>query len=116
MTVRFETDGFDYDVRRIAEGSTVVTPEGGRRIKVQVLINQQNKTKKINIMNGQDIAMWYFIIGLLYMIINTFIRKIETDGDYLLPLAWFMVWPVGILGLIIVGAINQYNKLVEKPD
>lgn len=93
-----------------------MTPEGGRRIKVQVLINQQNKTKKINIMNGQDIAMWYFIIGLLYMIINTFIRKIETDGDYLLPLAWFMVWPVGILGLIIVGAINQYNKLVEKPD
>jgi hypothetical protein len=67
-------------------------------------------------MTGENLAMWYFVIGFLYMAINTFIRKIETDGDYLLPLAWFLVWPIGITGLLVEGIIYRYNKLFGKSE
>lgn len=52
----------------------------------------------------------YLIIGLLYWALNAFVRKLETDGDYLLPLVWFLAWPLAaITWLIILGVwIKEY--------
>lgn len=53
---------------------------------------------------------YYFIIGIIYAIINGAIRKIDTDGDWLLPLAWIIAWPIGIASLLT----EQIIKLIKK--
>lgn len=65
-------------------------------------------------MTTEQFAMWYFIIGLTYCAINGFIRKIDTQGDFLLPLVWFLIWPIGILSLTVMASINGYKKLFNK--
>jgi hypothetical protein len=52
----------------------------------------------------------YLLIGLIYWLINSFVRKLETDGDYLLPIVWFLAWPLAaITWLIILGVwIKEY--------
>lgn len=44
----------------------------------------------------------YLIIGLLYWSLNSFVRKLETDGDYLLPLVWFLAWPLAFITWLII--------------
>jgi len=39
----------------------------------------------------------YFIIGLMYWALNSFIRKLETNGDWMLPLVWLFAWPIAFL-------------------
>lgn len=53
---------------------------------------------------------YYFIIGIIYAIINGAIRKVDTDGDWLLTFAWVIAWPIGLISLLVVGVI----KLIEK--
>jgi hypothetical protein len=59
----------------------------------------------------------YLLIGLIYWLINSFVRKLETDGDYLLPMVWFLAWPLAaITWLIILGVwIKEYlvNKFTK---
>ena len=45
----------------------------------------------------------YFTVGLLYWGLNSFVRKLEIDGDWLLPLIWFVAWPLPVIALILVG-------------
>lgn len=60
----------------------------------------------------------YLIIGLLYWALNSFVRKLETDGDWLLPLVWFLAWPLALLSwaLILINAVFEYliNKAIKK--
>lgn len=43
----------------------------------------------------------YFIIGIGYCIVNNVVRKLDTDEDYLLNMAWIFLWPIFILALLI---------------
>lgn len=49
----------------------------------------------------EQILMWYFIIGAVYLLINGIVRKLDTGGDYLLPYVWFFFWPIAftVLGI-----------------
>lgn len=57
---------------------------------------------------------YYFIIGIIYAVINGAIRKIDTDGDWLLPLAWIIVWPISIASLLVDWVIKLIKKLKLK--
>ncbi len=57
---------------------------------------------------------YYFIIGIIYAVINGAIRKVDTDGDWLLPLAWIIVWPVGLASLLVGWVIKLIKKLKLK--
>lgn len=48
------------------------------------------------------ILMIYLLIGLVYWAINSFVRKLEIDGDYLLPLFWFLGWPIALLTWMVI--------------
>ena len=61
-------------------------------------------------MEQGQIAMWYFIIGLVYSFINGFVRKIDTDGNYLYGLVWFVLWPIGFLSLGVLGITKMIKK------
>jgi hypothetical protein len=43
----------------------------------------------------------YFIIGIVYVLINGFIRKIYTDDDILLPMVHMFMWPMFVIMLLI---------------
>lgn len=44
----------------------------------------------------------YLLIGLTYWAVNSFVRKIETNDDWLLPLVWFLAWPLAFLAWFIL--------------
>lgn len=44
----------------------------------------------------------YFIIGLMYWALNSFVRKLEIDGDWMLPLVWLFAWPIAFLTWIVI--------------
>jgi hypothetical protein len=44
----------------------------------------------------------YFIIGLMYWALNSFIRKLETNGDWMLPLVWLFAWPIAFLTWAVI--------------
>jgi len=56
----------------------------------------------------------YFTIGLLYWGLNSFVRKLEIDGDWLLPLIWFVAWPLPVIALILVGLEKVVAYLMTK--
>lgn len=56
----------------------------------------------------------YLTIGLIYWLVNAFIRKLETDGDYLLPLVWFLAWPLAFVTWIIIFGIWIKEYLLNK--
>ena len=51
-------------------------------------------------MRLEDIAMIYYIGGILYVLFNGLIRKVETDGNPMVPLSWFLAWPIFLITLI----------------
>ena len=59
---------------------------------------------------------YYFIIGIIYAVINGAIRKVDTDGDWFLPLAWIIVWPIGIASLLVGWVIKLIKKLKLKNE
>lgn len=52
----------------------------------------------------------YILIGLLYTLVNIFIRKIDTDGDYLLVFVWMFIWPLAFTALIVDYLYNKIYK------
>lgn len=55
----------------------------------------------------------YYALGILYACYNGLIRKIDTQDDPLQPLAWVLLWPIGVLGRIATGTQHLYNKCRE---
>jgi len=49
-----------------------------------------------------SITLIYVVIGCLYWALNSFVRKLDTDGDWLLPLVWFLGWPIGLISWTVV--------------
>jgi formate hydrogenlyase subunit 3/multisubunit Na+/H+ antiporter MnhD subunit len=58
----------------------------------------------------------YFIIGLVYCLINGLVRKVDTDGDWLLPIVWLTLWPLGILSLLVAGIIGIFKRKPKTHD
>ena len=56
----------------------------------------------------------YFIIGLLYWTLNAFVRKLDTDGDWLLPLVWFLAWPLAAVSWLLIGINKVFEYLISK--
>jgi hypothetical protein len=52
---------------------------------------------------------FYFLIGILNWTMNTFIRKIDVGGDWLLPLCWFGFWPLTPIIASIRGLVWMYT-------
>lgn len=48
----------------------------------------------------------YLIIGLIYTLINIFIRKLDVDNDWMIVLVWWFMWPICFIAIII----NYLNK------
>lgn len=48
----------------------------------------------------------YFLIGFIYCIINIWFRKLDNDGDYLIIMVWFLLWPICFIALFIQLLIN----------
>lgn len=44
----------------------------------------------------------YLLIGLIYWAINSFVRKLDTEGDWLLPIVWFIAWPLAFAYWFII--------------
>lgn len=44
----------------------------------------------------------YFIIGLMYWALNSFVRKLETNDDWMLPLVWLFAWPIAFLTWVVI--------------
>jgi len=45
----------------------------------------------------------YFLIGMIYFMINIMIRKdMNEDENPLLGLAWILIWPIFFIPLVIV--------------
>lgn len=53
--------------------------------------------------------MWYFAIGIAYLLVNVLIRKMEVD-DWMIALMWIFLWPICWIAL----AIDTFNKLIRK--
>lgn len=53
---------------------------------------------------------FYFFIGIIYCIVNGGIRKLDTEGDFLLPMGWIGLWPLFIMALIIDKTIKLWKK------
>lgn len=44
----------------------------------------------------------YLTIGLLYWALNSFVRKLEVNGDWMLPLVWFLLWPLAFVTWVVI--------------
>lgn len=51
----------------------------------------------------------YFLIGIIYTLINVLIRKIHSD-DPMLVLIWISMWPIALIVLFIHYLEKKYNK------
>lgn len=60
------------------------------------------------------IIMIYLIIGLAYWAVNSFVRKLEIDGDWLLPLVWFLAWPLAAITWLFILATWTVDYLKHK--
>ena len=57
--------------------------------------------------NWKTILMMYFSIGFVYVVINGFVRKLDSDGDWTIPLSMWFLWPAHMIPLI-------YTKIKAK--
>jgi hypothetical protein len=51
----------------------------------------------------------YLLIGVIYALINIFVRKISEDGDWILTWVWVALWPIALIGLLALGIIDLYH-------
>lgn len=56
----------------------------------------------------------YLIVGLLYWGLNSFVRKLDTDGDWLLPIVWFFAWPLAAVSWFLILIDKAFNYLITK--
>jgi hypothetical protein len=66
-----------------------------------------------------DWVQYYVMVGLVNVVINGQIRKINHDGDWGLTLVWFFGWPLSLIGHLITlftaifkGIKKRIKKLV----
>jgi len=52
----------------------------------------------------------YILIGLVYTVINGSVRKIDTDGDWMLPLVWWGLWPLCLTALLVGFLQDLWRK------
>lgn len=62
-------------------------------------------------MNWELFLQYYLIIGVIYCLINAFIRRIDIDGDSHLPLMWLFLWGMCVVAHIIAYFIKVKHKL-----
>jgi hypothetical protein len=49
---------------------------------------------------------WYFLIGIIYALVNIFIRQFDEENvDPLLTIVWITLWPICFIG--IISAISE---------
>jgi len=53
---------------------------------------------------------WYFLIGILYTVINGYVRKLDTEGDWGLVFCWMFLWPLAFIALGIMYISKRVNK------
>lgn len=56
---------------------------------------------------GSNILFWYVLVGIIYTLINGFVRKLDTDGDMMIVFVWIFMWPIAFLALIIRYLITK---------
>lgn len=61
-------------------------------------------------MTEETLAAIWLTVGIGYTLVNGLIRKIDTDGDWLLPIAWITLWPIMIPTLIVHKVMEKYSK------
>jgi hypothetical protein len=61
-------------------------------------------------MTNETLAAIWFIVGIGYAFVNGYIRKLDTDGDWLLALAWITLWPMLIPTAIAVKLWDRFFK------
>lgn len=51
----------------------------------------------------------YFLIGILYTIVNCLVRKMNTDEEYLIIFIWVFFWPICFIciGLHFLGKLKN---------
>ena len=63
-------------------------------------------------MTKENIVMIYYIGGILYVLFNAIVRKIETDDNPMVPFSWFLLWPIFLVTLIGRTIYRGYKKYV----
>jgi hypothetical protein len=58
-----------------------------------------------------NILPYYILVGLIYALFNGFIRKIDTDDNPMLPLVWWFLWWLCLLGR---GIAYIQDKIIKR--
>lgn len=61
-------------------------------------------------MDFKTLLLIYFLIGLAYVIVNVVVRKLDTEGDPMLPLAWWFLWIIFLPLLLIEKSCNAVKR------
>lgn len=64
-------------------------------------------------MSTETLAAIWMLVGIVYALINGFVRKIDTGGDWLLPLAWITLWPM-LLSILLISRV--YQRITNQND
>ena len=59
-------------------------------------------------------VMAYVLIGVVYAIFNGGIRKVDTHGDWFIPLVWMFLWPLGAISLLARGIEYIHEKYFKE--
>ena len=51
----------------------------------------------------------YFLIGILYTLVNLFIRKLDIENDWGLVFIWILAWPLFFVLLLISKIPSKYE-------
>lgn len=60
-------------------------------------------------MTFDKILFFYFLIGIIYTVINGAVRKLDND-DWDLVWGWIIFWPVFFIAIVI----SLLNKLLKR--
>lgn len=52
----------------------------------------------------------YLLVGLVYLLVNVLIRKIQTEDDWMLPMVWLFFWWLCFIALFIIWIQNKLTK------
>ena len=63
-----------------------------------------------------DIVAVYFVIGILYTMINGIFRGLYKEDDMFLPMMHIQLWPIFILGLGSWLIARRARKIKERID
>lgn len=64
-------------------------------------------------LSASEFWMWWFLIGFINVLINGFVRKIETDGNWMFVIAWWFIWPMTPVGHFVRLVIYLYLAVKE---